>query len=233
MDKQCIWAATPLRLKLMRRTKEEAEATRVSIIESALPLFARKGPTATSLSEVAKAADVTRGAIYWHFKNKWELLDGLLEYYTKPVNTLGMASIDEEQPDPLGKLRDLYVYLLENVATVEDYRRVFLLCARMNSVRFPEASEEAEITQRFEALMREKHQFRCITLRNAIRKGQLPEDLDVEYGATLISAMIEGIVFNWMASPERYNLKERAAPYVDAIISTLKTGLKQSTPKPD
>ena len=54
----------------MRRTKEDAEATRLSLIRAAGRIFSEQGFTAARLSEIAREADVTRGAIYWHFGNK-------------------------------------------------------------------------------------------------------------------------------------------------------------------
>ena len=49
----------------MRRTKEQAEQTRTSILASAEILFLEKGVAHTSLEHIAKHAGVTRGAVYW------------------------------------------------------------------------------------------------------------------------------------------------------------------------
>ena len=66
----------------MRRTKEEAAATRRQILAAALDLFSEKGYAATTLSEIAGAAGVTRGAIYHHFDNKTALYQTLLEGFS-------------------------------------------------------------------------------------------------------------------------------------------------------
>lgn len=63
----------------MRRTKSEAEQTRNSILDAALTLFDEQGYTQTTLSSVARKAGVTRGAIYWHFENKDEILVALTQ----------------------------------------------------------------------------------------------------------------------------------------------------------
>ena len=57
----------------MSRTKAEAEETRNSILSAAERVFFEKGVSTASLDDVAKAAGVTRGAIYWHFSNKTDL----------------------------------------------------------------------------------------------------------------------------------------------------------------
>lgn len=210
----------------MRRTKEEAEATRTQIIKSALSLFAANGPAATNLNSVAEAAGVTKGAIYWHFKNKWDLLDAILTYFTVPVNTFGLESEDAVQADPLGDIWNMVVSLLRNVAINEVYRQVFTLQARLNSVRSVPDKDAQLVHERFRSVMELKHRYRCIALKNAIKKGQLPEDLDVQAGAAVISAMIEGLVTNSMAMPDFYRLDLRAEQYADVVIAGLKTGLK-------
>lgn len=63
---------------MARRTKEEAQETRSTIMMEALGLFCQQGVATTSLSDIARAAGVTRGAIYWHFKDKEELFLSLI-----------------------------------------------------------------------------------------------------------------------------------------------------------
>ncbi len=57
----------------MRKTREEAEETRRQILEAAKRVFERKGYNATRLEDIAREINMTRGVIYWHFKNKTDL----------------------------------------------------------------------------------------------------------------------------------------------------------------
>lgn len=106
---------------MARKTKQQARETRQLILDVALRLFSQQGVSSTSLATIAKAAGVTRGAIYWHFKNKsdlfneiWELSDASIsdleiEYRAKfpndPLSVIsyrvkfpGVAEITEEHP---------------------------------------------------------------------------------------------------------------------------------------
>lgn len=58
---------------MARKTKAEAEQTRHRIIACSRQVFSRDGVTNTSLEKIAQEAGVTRGAVYWHFKNKADL----------------------------------------------------------------------------------------------------------------------------------------------------------------
>lgn len=60
---------------MARKTKEDAFITRQRIINVAIREFSTQGFSSTSLADIASAAGVTRGAIYWHFKNKEELFN--------------------------------------------------------------------------------------------------------------------------------------------------------------
>lgn len=63
----------------MRKTKTEALKTKEHLMLAALETFYRKGIARTSLNEIAQTAGVTRGALYWHFKNKEDLFDALFQ----------------------------------------------------------------------------------------------------------------------------------------------------------
>ncbi len=62
----------------MRRTKADAEQTRMQLMQMAVKVFKDKGYVRTRLDDIAKAAGVTRGAIYHHFGNKAKLFKAIM-----------------------------------------------------------------------------------------------------------------------------------------------------------
>lgn len=72
----------------MRRTKEDSEKTRTAILLAAEELFLEKGVSHTSLEQIARAAGVTRGAVYWHFQNKAHLFNEMLNQVRLPPEQL-------------------------------------------------------------------------------------------------------------------------------------------------
>ena len=101
---------------MARRTKEEAQATRVQILDAAERVFHAQGVSRASLAEVAKEAGVSRGAIYWHFENKVDLFQAMLERLRLPLEELARASESEDEPDPLGCMRELLITALTRPA---------------------------------------------------------------------------------------------------------------------
>jgi len=69
----------------MRRTKEEAARTRKDIVEAALACFDRHGIANTTLEQIATEARVTKGAVYWHFTGKAEILHAIREEASLPL----------------------------------------------------------------------------------------------------------------------------------------------------
>ncbi len=65
---------------MARKTKEEADQTRQQILDAALDVFSIKGYSRSTFVDIAEAIGLSKGAVYWHFKTKEELLIALLEY---------------------------------------------------------------------------------------------------------------------------------------------------------
>ncbi len=70
----------PKKQRYGTKTKQKAEETRQQILDAAVREFSAHGVSRTSLTDIAIAAGVTRGAIYWHFKNKVDLFNEVGSY---------------------------------------------------------------------------------------------------------------------------------------------------------
>src|SRR5437660_4863612 len=92
-------------LQMARCTKEEALETRSRILDAAEDVFFAQGVSRTSLADVATAAKVTRGAIYWHFRNKSDLFDAMVERVRMPMESIMTSNLDDPASDPLALLR--------------------------------------------------------------------------------------------------------------------------------
>lgn len=72
----------------MRKTKDDADRTCQSILKSALNVFVAKGVAMTTMEEIAKRANISRGAIYWHFKNKEKIIESIVSSTPGPIACL-------------------------------------------------------------------------------------------------------------------------------------------------
>ena len=77
----------------MRKTKEDAEKTRQHIIDAGIKVFSKKLYSVVNMCDIAKEAGFTRGAIYWHFKNKSELFMEIHNRVVSEIEIIVNASI--------------------------------------------------------------------------------------------------------------------------------------------
>ncbi len=86
---------------MVRKTKEDAEKTYYALLNSAEQLFSIKGVAKTTLGDIAKHAGMTRGAVYWHFKNKDSIVEALWqEYMSAHFSNIisALSSLPSEEP---------------------------------------------------------------------------------------------------------------------------------------
>lgn len=203
---------------MVRRTKEEALETRCRILDAAERVFYDKGVSRTSLADIAQAAGVTRGAIYWHFENKGDLFTAMFDRVLLPLDELKAASVDPNEADPLGRIRELCTLCLRNTATDARRRRVFdILFLKCEFVE-----EMGPVMTRHQSNMREALAKLEQGLRNAISKGQLPADLDPARGARVVHSAIGGALRDMAILPDLFDVAASAEAAVDALLDALR-----------
>ena len=110
----------------MRKTKEEQEITKKLLLEVAGYLFEKGGYYHTSLETIASTAGVTRGAIYWNFAWKQELLETLLDQNFKKYSML--LELDFEKiasaKQRLYSMFEIYFGLLKNDESFRQVERI-------------------------------------------------------------------------------------------------------------
>ena len=73
---------------MARRTKAEADETRTKLLDAAERVFFQKGVARASLNEIAQSAGATRGAVYWHFKDKVDVFSSMLARICMPFDEI-------------------------------------------------------------------------------------------------------------------------------------------------
>lgn len=201
----------------MRRTKEEAEKTRCAILQAAETLFLEKGVAHTSLEHIARHAGVTRGAVYWHFANKADLFNAMLNQVRLPPEQLTERLRGCPENDPLQTLRELCIKAIEELARDEQKRRIFTILLRR--CEFTEELREAEERQEafinlFIALC--EQQFNTPSARQRLHAGLTPR-----LAARTVHALLVGLFHDWLRDPNLFDPLSDTAPMVDACFRGL------------
>ena len=208
---------------MARKTKQEAQETRNSIMDAAARVFGVKGVARTSLDDIAREAGVTRGAIYWHFANKEALLNSLWDQILLLYAPMAQASQAQDEPDPLGKMKNLYLALFNGM--VEDQRQQQLFRLLFDDSSHSKETEAMRL--RHIQLRRERLHGIQITLNNAKERGQLPPNLDVRQGAISVLVFVHGLIANWIATPDMFDIKKEGERFIEGIFLMLQTGFPE------
>lgn len=112
---------------MARKTKDEALKTRSAILMAAEKCFYTSGALRTSLHTIAQEAGVTRGAVYWHFKDKVELLRALADSVFMPHEALMKELAKKDLEDPLSDLHAACKNTFSNLIQNAQARRVFTI----------------------------------------------------------------------------------------------------------
>ena len=111
----------------MRRTKEDAELTRQTVLDAAVAEFSRNGYSATRLQDIAKRAAVTRGAVYHHFSaGKAELFSIIIEQATQTGSQAINSAIQEGGPF-LDIINRILIYTIDLLANDGQFRAAMSL----------------------------------------------------------------------------------------------------------
>jgi AcrR family transcriptional regulator len=147
--------------------------TRQRIQDVALELFAEQGYEKTSLREIAERLEVTKAALYYHFKTKEEIIVSLFEDLTKPIEDL--IEWGRQQPHTLETKQEivrrysqvltdaspLFRFMQENQATVRDLSIGEMFKNRMLGMRDIVIDPDADLVD----------QVRCISALFTMHAG--------------------------------------------------------------
>lgn len=205
----------------MRKTKTEAQKTRQHLLDAALEVFWRDGVTRTSLQAIAQEAGVTRGALYWHFKNKEDLFETLFEQqYADFFAAFNDQTLRDNQ-DVWTHLQHNLTAMFETLATRESKHK---FCNVMFSKCEQTAGNETitELACRYHRLFQKQITY---ALQLSREQGRLPENTDIELAAIYLESSLVGLIKIWIDEPERFDLIAKSKRVIAANMRVLQQGL--------
>jgi TetR/AcrR family acrAB operon transcriptional repressor len=204
---------------MVRRTKEEAQETRNRLLDTAEHVFNERGVSRTSLAEIAESAGLTRGAIYWHFKNKLDLFNAMMERVTLPMEEMTEGFVGANPDDPLATIRERSLAVLHDLGSNPRMQRVFdIMTHKCEYVDDMAPLRDRHMECRGECVGNIEDGF-----RNAIKQGALPKTVDPRLAAIGLHALIDGLIMNWLLDPAYFSFERDAAPMVDTYLRGLAT----------
>ncbi len=203
---------------MARSTKEEALETRSRILDAAEIVFHANGVARTSLADVASAAQVTRGAIYWHFKNKADLFNAMCDRVRLPMMAMTHVGSHDTKGSALPTLRAACLFAIRDIAHNPHSRTVFDII--FHKCEFVDAEDSIWARQRDNYLQGMGNIERLLTA--ARNEEGLPSDLDIGMAVVHTHALVYGLINNWLLSPTSFNLGGQIEQLIDAGLDALR-----------
>lgn len=171
----------------VRRTAEEAEATRRQLLATALEVFGERGYAATRLEDVAARAGVTRGAVYHHFRDKAALYAETLAEAWRTVTAPVFAHLSGDGP----ALRRLERFLVAYCAALEQDRR-FKALLSLTTAPVDGPAAEAGLADKQRALRAWLDQITAL-LEEAAAGGELRDEVTPSEAARVVLCFLNGV----------------------------------------
>ena len=199
----------------MRKTKEEALKTRSNILKSAMKVFLKKGYSEASLKEIAKAAGYTRGALYWHFEDKREILAVLISKYHDRF----LYKQDEILCSSLDSLQKISEII--NINFLALYRdkefRDFIELTWFKT----EIDQHTGLLQGKVAITKIFNDTITQLFKDAVEECLIKEDVNPEILALTITSLINGIYRGYFVIPDKLKAEEAGKSLIDNFLNQI------------
>jgi len=173
---------------MARKSKEEMELTRLALLEAALHLFAEKGYSKTTLNDIAERAGFTRGAVYWHFKDKPMIFTEVMAHYDEPLS--GLVAIELAKADgPREWLQALFKGFVKILGENRDLQTAVFV--RVRRTEYPD-----ELLPFYVEKQKERNQLQLLVKQQivlGIDQGVFRADLEADVAAGTAMAFIMGL----------------------------------------
>jgi TetR/AcrR family acrAB operon transcriptional repressor len=190
------------------------ENGRRDLMDIAIDCFARFGYQATSIDRIAKAAGLTKGAIYYHFKDKEELLFEAVKSRVSQFERRVISDIGSIQ-DAAAALRRVAEVCLEH-ATKSNHRRLIV------TLMVEALDTNARLSAQFRKMM---HRFRAF-LRGIIEFGQqqgtFRADINAVTAAGVYAGAVMGAEIEFYQDPEAIDLRNTLETFLDQYLTWLR-----------
>lgn len=201
---------------MARRTKEEAEQTRKDILQASLNMFCEKGYTRTTLDDIAKSINMTKGAIYWYFRNKPDILKALMLEDFK--NTQTKLESFMPKPQTLEELKQHFMFLSKMVDEDSNFRKLlYFLNFQMEWSN--------GLVNSFKELLDEFRSRPHNTILNALlaeqNSGNIASSVDLNSLACTIHCMWHGLMCEKLSHQESVCFAKETNFSFDFIINAL------------
>jgi TetR/AcrR family acrAB operon transcriptional repressor len=197
----------------MRRAKEDTEKTRQELLRVAVKVFNDNGYARTRLEDVAAAAGVSRGAIYYHFGSKAEIFKTVVMENKDQMFTIINEIINDQSISKIQAIRSTFTEYLHRIEDDEYFRDVETLLYKTEL-----AGDLKDVTATFSTIMRDIFTLIKRVVSGAVKEGSLKKDLDLDSFTFAIMSYHYGLMSLWITNRDLFSIKEKSQEFINIFL---------------
>ena len=196
------------------RDVKEPEMRRAEIINAAMLLFMEKGYLNTTTQDIVNKVNISRGLLYYHFKNKEDILYCLVEQYSdKLLRRIHLIAYDEEK-NAIEKIRAFIDETIISSESVTDEESELQKTVDLEENRYMIDKLSHKLIEKL-----------TIYFERIINQGISEKVFSVKYPVETVEFLMTAYVFVSNNIKIRYSEKEPANDYLNAFKIMLEQSL--------
>lgn len=204
---------------MARKTKQDAEKTHLALLNAAADLFLQKGTSRTTLQEIAARAGMTRGAVYWHFNGKDEIVRQIWQTFAQDHHDRFLAGLNNLPDEGATAAFRALLHGIMNII-IHDHRTGQAISIVLHIVEF--TTEETEL----QLYLSHRHDAFFSAMNAAaqvlMQQGALQPGISSDTAAKGILSYIFGLVNQYLCPHPFADLKLEGTAlldlYLDAVL---------------
>ncbi len=199
------------------RRKDKALATLQTILDAAEQVFFEKGVSGATLEGIAQRAKVTRGAIYWHFANREDILFAVMDRtYRIFEESILQLSLSNE-PHTVEALRNYSVGMLKDIAADRQKQRAIAIIMFKHEHSLEKNAIWKRRQQAYKRMLKSLSAY-LEKMWGLTNSSDRTKRIQIMLIAQAFLFFNHGVILNFLQFPATVNLKKDAERYVDILF---------------
>jgi len=193
----------------------QPKTTADRILIQAMRIFLEKGYHGTSIDDITHAAGVTKGALYWHFKSKEELLQKIVEDFEKRF----LNGLIQAVKNVRGDIQDKFEKYFRYNAAFSYYNRE--LCVSFTTLAAELVGAHHGTEPQFRRIYKKYQKFLSRLILQGKKEKIFKKEIDPDLAAQIIIAFHDGILIRWFMNQHEID----GGAYVNTFKKIMLKGL--------
>lgn len=175
----------------------QSQETANRILNQAMRIFLEKGYHGTSIDDITQAAGLTKGALYWHFKSKEDLLKKLIRKYEKGFLDNLIHAVTEVK----GRASDKFEKYVRFNSAFAYYNRE--LCVSFTTLAAELVGAHHGIEPEIRRVYRKYQNFLSKLILQGKKEKIFRKEINAVLAALIVIAFHDGILLQWSMNREK------------------------------